>query len=205
MCNAGYSSPSPATLRLNRKIRPLFLSEALCPHHCPEHAFDDDFMERADQGEIGDSQFVVVLHQCAEVNVPALDIDRQIGFQVLVVEADDHLVRRFRRDGHHAEALPFFQRLFQRFPVAVGLGLQSERPDQQVAEFEKKRQPAGHRRPECGHEFLRRDAFRAGKFSPEAVGVIGGVLRNDRVCRKRRFVYFHGEWIAAACGLPGFG
>lgn len=89
MENTANTSPSPATLRLNRKIRPLFLSEALCPHHCPEHAFDDDFMERADQGEIGDSQFVVVLHQCAEVNVPALDIDRQIGFQVLVVEADD--------------------------------------------------------------------------------------------------------------------
>lgn len=157
-------------------------------------------MERADQREIGDSQFVVVLHQRTEVNARVFDADREPGFQVFVVEADDHLVLRFGNDGHHAVSLAIFQRLFQRFPVAVGLGLQPEGPDQQVAEFEKKCQPAGHRRPECGHEFLRRDTFRAGKFSPEAVGVIGRVLREDRMGRKRRFAYYHGVWIVAAPG-----
>lgn len=52
----------------------------------PEHAFHDERVERADQVEIEESQPVVVSDQGAQVDFARFGVNREVGFQVFVVE-----------------------------------------------------------------------------------------------------------------------
>jgi len=52
----------------------------------PEHAFHDERVERADQVEIEESQPVVVSDQGAQVDFVRFGVNREVGFQVFVVE-----------------------------------------------------------------------------------------------------------------------
>lgn len=52
----------------------------------PEHAFHDERVERADQVEIEESQPVVVADQGAQVDFARFGVNREVGFQVFVVE-----------------------------------------------------------------------------------------------------------------------
>ena len=52
----------------------------------PERAFHDERVERADQVEIEESQPVVVSVQGAQVDFARFGVNREVGFQVFVVE-----------------------------------------------------------------------------------------------------------------------
>lgn len=134
-----------------------------------------------------------------QIDGPVLDVNREESCQMLVFEGYDHLVVRVSDDRHESVVVARFQGLFQLFAVPVCTGFQSERFYEQVPDFEKERQPAGHRRPECGHELFRPDRFRAGEGCPETVAVIDvRVLRDGRAGGKGRFVDFHILRIAAS-------
>lgn len=52
----------------------------------PEHAFHDERVEWVDQVEIEESQPVVVSDQGAQVDFVRFGVNREVGFQVFVVE-----------------------------------------------------------------------------------------------------------------------
>ena len=52
----------------------------------PEHAFHDERVDWVDQVEIEESQPVVVSDQGAQVDFVRFGVNREVGFQVFVVE-----------------------------------------------------------------------------------------------------------------------
>lgn len=133
---------------------------------------DQGSVERADQGEIVVSQSNVVVHQRTHLDASVIDVDREIGFQVLVVERDDRFTGRSGDEGHEAVVVASFQSLAELFLVAALSGFQSERAYQQVADAEKQPQQARCRCPECRHQLIGRGRPGTVETGPETIAVV---------------------------------